>query len=96
MSPDHLHETYQQLLKQNSIGLALYWPVDSRVLFPGSIGYFNHTGEWHKLDIDTSSPEYPFDRDLNLTSEDTTPYSVGIIKSSNVQSIEFDMGVSAE
>ena len=94
MVSEPLHITYQRLLSRNSFGSALYFPVDASKIAPGHLGYFNDNGHWHSTDIDIKSVGTPLYSDLS--AEDTSSYECGVIKSSNIVGIEFDVGVSVE
>jgi len=94
MPSEKIHQTYQRLLRNQSIGKALYWPVASSRIFPGCLGYFNDDGHWRRIEIDLKSEGSPFYGDL--LTEDTGSYCCGVVRSSNIQSIEFDVGMSTE
>jgi hypothetical protein len=48
MSNSHgLHQLYEKLLgASHSYGLPLYKPTSTRLMRPGSVGYFNALGDW--------------------------------------------------
>lgn len=87
---EKLHVLYQRLLSQNSFGNALYWPVDSTQIFPGTVGYFNQNGHWKKLPIQATSEEQVSNQG-GIISEDTGTYLCGVITSSNVRNIDIDV-----
>lgn len=43
------HKQYAAQMKDHSFGLALYHPVSTRVLRPGSVGYWNSDGIWQPV-----------------------------------------------
>ena len=94
MSSEPLHVTYQRLLSRNSFGNALYFPVEASKITPGCMGYFNDNGHWHPLGIDIKSAGTPFYDDLS--TDDSGSYECGVIKSSNIVGIDFDVGASVE
>jgi nucleoside phosphorylase len=99
ISPFHkesekLHITYQRLLSRNSFGNALYWPVDVTDIFPGCVGYFNGNGHWKKLKTDIKSDGKKLLSDIRRV--DSGEFACGVITSSNVRHIDFDLTSSAE
>jgi hypothetical protein len=92
---EKVHILFQRLLSRNSFGNALYWPIDSTKIFPGSVGYFNENGQWKKLDIKIN-PDGRTSSEGNIAAEDSGTYACGVITSSNVLNIDFDTSASAE
>jgi len=88
------HITYQRLLSRNSFGNALYWPVDVTDIFPGCVGYFNENGHWKKLKTDVKSDGKKLPSDIGRV--DSGDFACGVITSSNVRQIDFDLTASIE
>lgn len=49
MSSQSVHRTYANLLKWHGKGFALWDPVAVDQMSPGSVGYFDSKGRWHRF-----------------------------------------------
>lgn len=47
--PDPVFVQYAEKLEGAGYGWFVYQPVDSRNLYPGAVGYFDHRGTWRTI-----------------------------------------------
>jgi|SRR5271155_4429483 len=53
---DRLDNIYNKHMRQHHHGYALYKPVSSDLMRPGSCGYFDDSGSWNPI-LDLSDPQ---------------------------------------
>lgn len=91
------HEEYAYLLRWHSLGHALYRPVLSTEVKPGSVGFFNDHGRWKTLVKDIANAEFPitsFQGDLAI--EKLTPIRQVMICSKKVQNYAAGLNAAIE
>lgn len=90
-----LHKVYQCLLKNNSLGNALSWPIPRDKIFPRSIGYFDGIGHWHLVAHAQSmlSPIIPFS---GMTLIEGPSPGNCFLSAGNNKGLGLEFGVTAE
>jgi hypothetical protein len=90
-----IHRTYAKLLRHHSSGHALYHPVTTEEIRPGSLGFFDDIGGWHSLSYDVKCVEWPvqpFKGDLRILTHE--PYAVEELTSEGKENISATLGLS--
>lgn len=90
MGLEKVHHTYARLLSWHSVGHALYHPVTSDDLRPGSIGFFDDNGYWCSL---------PNQQEMIVAyfgPPKTNPLGTQLLASQNMGDLKLDVGVSIE
>ena len=97
MSHDSIYKIYAQLLKWHNKGHALWEPVRSDRIRPGSVGYFDRKGRWETVlqnVQDVPSPMEPFTKDIKCVEENTDTSRDFISKS--FEGIDLNLGIAYE
>jgi hypothetical protein len=94
MSPSKVNKIYADLLSHHPFGHALYFPINSEDIRPGSVGFFDHHGHWHILRERTGFPLEPSMDDVRFGREECV--QIPVFQSHSLQKFEVTLKGAVE